>query len=101
MTAQFAKRTKHCDTSDGFDECPNVFQSAPAGSFEQPVCSGSGINYSDYRGPVGTHAAVGGKLVSLKAAAPILAEDAMKLSAGGVKRPAGSTRSRGRPTREG
>ena len=41
------------------------------------------INYLDYRGPTGTHAAISGQLVPLKAAAPILAENAMKLSVGG------------------
>ena len=40
------------------------------------------INYLDYRGPAGTHAAIDGKLVPLKAAAPILAENAMKLAVG-------------------
>jgi hypothetical protein len=44
------------------------------------------INYSDYRGPTGTYAAIDRKLVPLKAAAPILAENAMKLSVGGPRR---------------
>jgi hypothetical protein len=43
------------------------------------------INYSDYHGPAGAHAAIEGKLVPLKAAAPILAENAMKLSVGGTQ----------------
>jgi hypothetical protein len=43
------------------------------------------IAYSDYRGHPGQHVAIDGKLVPLKAGAPILAENAMQLAVGGVK----------------
>jgi hypothetical protein len=52
------------------------------------------IAYSDYRGRPGRHAAINGKLVPLKASAPILAEDAMQLAVGGVKRPLGRPQNR-------
>lgn len=52
------------------------------------------IAYSDYHGPAGAHAAVNGKFVPLKVAAPILAENAMKLSVGAARASSASERER-------